>query len=217
MQRMEGPSLEITREVLDLEGLGAQVTEYVDGIVHQVVSLSPFVRRGRTFAPSTGIYTARLANVHTDADTLDTSIDPYNPGQNAENFNGFPGVVPAAFDVWLCGARIVASGGTGTLGDAACGVAVGAQWMGIADNASTGVAALTLITLAVNGETAFLGSRFGTVLNTVPTYPMPMRIRRGDSYLRLSSTNAGAGATTLTVVADLLLGLFPAALGQDAV
>lgn len=172
-------------------------------------------RRGLTIGPAGGWFQGVLENVHGAADAEVVSIDPYNPGDAA--VGAYPRVVEDGFDIWLAGVSGQRSDGAGGLTMAGVFFNPGdaSQGWGIDDSGATIV------------ETPSLWlARFDSLETTMSiiTTP-PMMTEAGDFYvplnLRLPRGGVLGFASESAAAADfqitLVMGLFPAALGQDIV
>lgn len=214
MMRVEGPALELVREVLGAVGVGSQVTELPDGILSQVVDVAPIMRRGRTIGGTEGVWSASIANVHGGAGEIATPIDPYAMATAA---NGYPNPVPKGFDVWILNAYGIASA-AGVIAASPRSVLY-AQLPGTTV-AFGAVASIRLLRVfagqtLMSGLISFLTTFAAASGLDSPDWPsslfQPIRVPRGSTI----GWNSAAGAAG-TLTAMMWLGLFPAALGQDA-
>lgn len=207
---VDSDALAFVTRALGLTGAGAATTELIDGTVDQVLDIVPLVRRGRTFASTQGIFTGILQNVHTDAESLLTSVDPYEFGATGL-VAPWPSPVPPQFDIWLLGAVVRRESGSGTFtGILETHIAV--QGWGIDDSGVAVVSTLGFPIVrwdAVVTETIVFGVTAGGEL---PYAPIGMRLpRSGESTLAFRSTSS----LTSTYSCQVVLGLFPVSLGQD--
>ena len=177
--------------------------------VQQVLEISGIVRSSASIGPVSGWFLGVLENAHAGAGALVTAINPYNPGV-AYSTQMFPSLVPDGWDIWCHGASMRRSAGTGSL--------------------TTGF-------LAVNGDPQGWGkdNSGGAVTSTPesvvchwnsvdPAIPAPGLTDAGDPYVSVRmriprnsdfeyrTTAAGASATFRVAI---VLGLFPAGIGQD--
>ncbi len=196
---------------LGLTGRGSQITELMDGVVDQVVDINPAARRGRTLGPTSGIFTPTMRNVHTDAETLSTTVDPYSVGTTGA-VAPYPPIMPVQFDIWLIGASVRVASGSGTL-LATLSIIQGTtqQGFGLTDSGAQ-VLVSQAIRLAFWNATATVVTSFG-VLNTNngPHWRGPIRLNRNGGTIVFSSVSS----LTATFDCQLILGVFPAGLGQD--
>jgi len=210
MMQFVGPGLEPARTTLGLDGLGAQLTEFPDGVCDQVVDVVPIIRRGRTPANTEGIFTARLVNTHAAADSQAQTVDPYNLVLGTSSFNGYPGPMPQGFDVWLLSVNAVASV-AGLISTTAPSVlfmqylATQTGFGTVAVVARHVVAYASQIAIS-GGPNVLIGFGTGTLQQR-----LGIRIPRG-TVLGWNTTSLIAG----TLTANLTIGVFPAGLGQDS-
>lgn len=209
MMQVDGPALATIREALGLTGAGAQITEYPDGIVEQVLDIAPLIRRGRTTNQSSGLFSAIMANVHAGAGTLDLAIDPYNFVPNARS--GWPQPVPPGFDVWLLRAGAFQLAAAAVV-DAMLYVAYPELQVAYGAYATYGSAqVIQAYNTAALGAVTVYGTSYLRALGTgVIGNRIQTRLPRG-STLGWQSNAGGIG----TAAMFLVLGLFPAGLGQD--
>jgi len=186
-------------------------TAFPDNILHQVWDVAPLIRRGRTQAETQGIYYAVLRNIHAAANTTVTSVEPYN--QTIGNLPPFPLVVSRDFDIWLLGAAVRRESGTGTIA-ATVSVAFPASQQAFGeDSAGAAVAASDEHTLAFWDTIVVVGVAWAQLQEGGTWKRLAMRLPRatGNTIIFRSTSSA-------LVTYDLLLtlGMFPVALGQDA-
>jgi len=206
MMRIEGPALELIRTSLGAVGVGAQITEFPDGIATQVIDVGGIICRGRAPGPSQGLFGARITNSHGAGGALSTSVDPYlvaAPGA------GWPSPMPPGVDVWVLSAWASAAIGVAHATQAsrfviqhpAAAVAFGAA-------GTVGqIVRLFLGETPISGAVAFLreaGSLEG------PYVGPAVRVPRGATLLWASNA-AAAG----DMIIEMELGLFASGLKQD--
>jgi len=210
MMKFDGPALEGIRESCGLTGVGAQITELPDGVADQVLEVGQFIRRGRTVANSEGIFTGQLINTHVAGASEFATVDPYNATSPAGA--GYLNPVPRGYDVWVLGTWAYRLSGA-ALVDAMIGLSYPATRYAFAGNAASMFAPLRSYLTTALGEATVAGTpyfrSFGDGL--IQRY-QAVRVPRGASIF-WSTTNAAAAAV---YHAEMLIGLFPAALGQDA-
>ena len=204
---------ELTR-ALGLTGAGSPVTELADGVVDQTLDVVPIVRRSRTQHGTTGLYTAIMRNVHTDAQQLTTSVNPYLVGATAQ-IEPYPSPMPAQFDVWLLSATARRVSGSGTITAVLhYQYASDSQGWGIDDSGVAIVAsppvALVHWDTVVALNTAFLIQEGG-----FPYKHFGIRIPRGSTANNGQFEFTSSSSLTSTYEALLVLGVFPITLGQD--
>jgi len=216
-KQITSQALELMTKALGLSGTGEQRTELLDGMVEQVIDITPVVRRSRTLAGTEGIMFGVLRNVHTDAESLVTTIDPYRVGATAA-VAPYPPVVPDSLEVWILGATVARASGGGTL-SALLDIQMRPQAFGIDDS---GVAVVT-------GPAQPLAH-----WDTIVTEGFPFGILAGSDQpfakigLRVPRLTTGAGngplltfrttsSLTMTIQCVIAIAFTPIALGQDAV
>jgi len=212
-KRIDSQALEVANKALGLTGAGAAETELTDGIVDQVLSVKDIVRRSRTQSQTTGLYTAVMRTVHTDAETVQVDILPYVvPATNL--IAPYLSPVPRSFDIWLltAGVRLNAGGG-GVTATLSVDYANASQGFGINDGGGAALSTLphrlALWDAVITDVTTF------AVLagSEQPSAQIGLRLQQGVfTQLVFRATS------TLTSQWDcqLLLGVFPVGLGQDA-
>lgn len=210
-KRIDSDALGILNKALGLTGSGVPgPTELMDGTVDQVIAVNDLARRGRTQAATTGIYNPAMVNLSTGAETTTTTVNPYT--NTVGIVAPWPAPVPEQFDVWLLGVAANQSGGT--TWDAALYINPPDAQQGWGVDQS-GAAAVSSIQYAVAyfDATATATHTFGvTAGGELPWQPIGIRLPRGATLIWVVDH-----ADVSTVVAQLTLGLFPIALGQDVV
>ena len=213
MKKIDSDALGILNRSLGLSGIGSPVTELEDGIVDQTLSVNDIARRGRSLAATEGIFVWRLRNAHTDATSTTSTINPFAVGTTLAH-PPYPSPMPAQFDVWLLKATLRRVSGTGTL-SAALHLNMPAHVVGISVQGvgSLGIG-ITSHTIAFWDAVAVENVGFG-ILNQGGTMAnLGYRLPRSATTQVVFATTSSA-----TSVYDLLItaGVFPIALGQDAV
>lgn len=214
MKTINSDALDLIARALGLSGVGAPLTEFLDGQLEQVLDVTTLVRRGRTQAGTGGIYTGVLENNHGAANTQISGIEPYTTAVGA--IAPYPSPMPAGFDVWIIGATVRRVSGTGTVvAIMALDTIAPQQGWGI-DEAGAAVVADDPLPLG----------HWNTIVASTDTYvatpdgelwvPIGLRVPRppqSDTSLNFSTT-----ASAISVYrASVLLGVFPIGLGQDVV
>jgi hypothetical protein len=216
MTLLEGSELSVIQRWFKLGGQAIRGATDLDlGNVSQTLPIVPEVlRRSMTESNLTGWSQGTLQNVHTAADDEVSGIDPYAPGTSA--VAPFPALVPNGWDVWLMGVSAVIASGAATITGARVSVNPGdfQQSWGQDDAGAPFV-----------GDQRWTVAYFNTVQDDVtgpglvpalltpgglPFVALKMRIPRGAN-LAFHTESLG----TSTYQALLLMGLFPAGLGQD--
>ncbi len=209
MKKIDSQALDILNKALGLPGTGGSpITELTDGVVDQVIDVSQIIRRSRTQAATTGIYTALLRNVHTDAQSLSTLLQPYAPVPGT-NRAPYPLIMPPGFEVWVLTAVLTQLSGGGTL-SAALRINCPGTIMGLT---TTGGAEVATMNVALWDAVVAENTTFG-IASAVdqPMQRIGMRLPRAPlTQLIFSSTSS----LTATFDCFVTLGVFPVALGQD--
>jgi len=214
-KRMDSDALGVLNRALGLTGAGSQVTELMDGVVDQVLDIVPVVRRGRTQADVQGLYYPTLRNTHGAANTQSNQIDPYNVG-TVFDVPPYPANMPAQFDIWLIGASLRIVSGTASLFSlATLSLRVGTNSQGFGRTHTGG---LILVSqnqrLAMWDATATDVTAYG-ILNELGTHAkIGLRLPRGGGGSELFFDSVSTGI--VAVDCQMILGVFPASLGQDA-
>lgn len=210
MKRVQSDALEVVNKSLGLTGAGAPVTELLDGVLHQHLEVSPLVRRGRTQAATSGIYDAVMRAIAGSATTIDVTVDPYNVGTGV--ISPYPDPVPPQFDVWLLAATLrIRSGGGSIISELFIDPPATAQGFGI-DNTGTAVVVSDPKPVAAWDAVVGGGSNndFGTFNGDNVWQRIGMRLARNTNLYFIITTGAAA-----TYDCQMLMGIFPIALGQD--
>jgi len=206
-QLVDSQALQRVSKILQLSTAGAEETLFIDERLEQVVDVSPMIRRGLTLAATEGLYSANIRNTHGGSQgNVSTVLDVYNLGGSARP--PFPTSIPLDLDLWLTGfnAEVVSGSGQFASGFLDLNIPTVNQAFGTVT---------TNITLAgYNSEPSLAGTNFLGFGATVPLWTSArVRILRGAT-IRWHTRNTGANSPVFQV--NLLLGLFPASLGQDA-
>lgn len=209
VKRIDSDAMGVITRSLGLSGGGSQVTELLDETVDQTLDITQLVRRGRTLAASEGVFGASILNEHTGAQaTIATTVDPWNLA--GSEVAPFPAAISRAFDLWLLYISAFTSSGPGSFDSADITVLIPAT------NRAFGAAGATgMRVVAYNAEIALVG---GTMLSQ-SSDPIGIPQRAGlriprNATLRWRTRNGGATSPKFQV--DMFLGLYPIALGQDA-
>lgn len=210
MKKIDSDALGVLQKALGLTGTGAPLTELLDADVYQTLDISAIVRRGRTQAGVEGFYYGLIQNVHTDAETITTLVNPYNFGTGVRA--PFPDPIPPQFDLWLisAGVRIVTGGGTFT-GALQYRIPQVHQAFGI-DDSGVAVVNTMFFPLAYWDSLVTQPNTFALMQDGTALVNIGQRIPPGTE-VRFSSTSS----LTSTWDCGLIFGLFPVSLGQDIV
>lgn len=214
MKRVDSDALIEVNRTLDLAGGGVVApTDLNDELLFQILNVNPLVRRARTEAGTNGIYSGLMQNTHVAAGTLTASINPYAPTvTNARTT--WPATVPQHFDVWVLGATVSRVGGAGDIDGAVLSAVLAAeqQGWGVLDTGG-GLSGTATVLLARWVSTLDVSVATGAhaVLGDGSYYArINQRLHRGTTIDFASDAAAAANFRCA-----LLLGLFPASLGQD--
>lgn len=215
MQEVDSQVLQTITKVLQLGGRGSQHTEFDDGILQQSLDVAPLVRRGGTIIPTDGMFTAVMETIHAAANTQTATQTPYDlpvpapVGSFIQSPYPFP--IGPEFDLWLLSADVNVQSGTGTT-DAGLTVIYPAALDGWGNVAAPGARGMfygvwdTEVAVGPGIQLAEVGTdKLSAIWN-------PVRLPRGGT-LRFRTVSTGI----VTFRCTLLLGLFPAGLGQDVV
>jgi len=212
MKQVSSDALGLVQKAVGLAGRGAQITELLDGQLDQVLDVTSLIRRGRTQAATQGLYTPVLRNIHGAADSQASSAAPY--ALAAGEIAPWPVPVPDLFDVWLIGASVHQLSGTGTLSAmltvnwtaAHQGWGVNQAGAAIVANVEKALAVWdALVTISV-GAGILIGSNG-------PFAKIGLRLPRADDTTVIFRSTSSAIAT---FDCQLMMGIFPVGLGQDA-
>lgn len=215
-KRIDSDALHILNRSLGMTGAGSAVTELTDGVVDQMLEIGQIARRGRALGPGGGMFFPTIRNEHTDAEGIRTNIDPYNVGTTGL-VAPYPNPVPPQFDLYLIGASIrTAAGTSGGMSAATLSIEVPtpAEGWGLTDS---GVAVLVAEPIRLANWNA-MASDGATTYGILATNRGPHQ-RIGLRLPRVSGmfiSFASVSTVTVSVDCQMIIGLFPVALGQDA-
>ena len=218
--RIEGPALENMRAAIGLVGVGAQITEFPDGVADQVLAANDFIRRGRTLSTSEGLFTFFLQNTHTGAnETISTELDPYSAGASLVGA-GYPANVPPWFDIWIMSLFAETTSTAGNFDSAFFAVKHPQESRGLFSPAALPLAAMNQIlffseTENVPGGGSLIPGILTEIGSGLASKLLGVRVPRGAHILWRTRTAAVASAPVFTATG--ILGLFPAAMGQDGI
>jgi len=208
MKRVDSAALSEVDRALGITGQSSGITEFADKDLTQVYDVARSVRRGRTIAGGTGIFTAQLTHVHTGAGDLFVSVNPYDVAVGA--IAPYPTPMPRQFDIWLLGASVEQQSGSGTF----VGLLQASQpFQGFGVNDS-GVAVVRnqALSLALWDSVVTVSDEVGLTEAGQPWVPIRMRLARSPVTEIIFRSTASAVAT---FHCQILLGVFPVGLGQD--
>lgn len=226
MKLLDSRALEYVNRVLGISGGSGARVEVDDAVLQQVMDVSALVRRGRSIGASGGIFSTGIENTHNTgaASSRTGTINPYEPATAPAS--PYPFGAGPELDIWLLGFKAGnQSVPTGFEGASLAVQMISARGLNAAIPVTgTGavVAASTNLFFEV-AEWDALGAAFASgfvgqpLIDTNrnrPSMLLPMRIPRGATIAfttRVSTADAGVYRC------NLLLGVFPAGLGQDAI
>jgi len=217
VKRIDSDALGILTKSLGLSGAGSPLTELADGVVDQALSVNEIVRRGRTLAGGSGIFSAILSNINVDAQTLLSSINPYAVGATAQ-IEPYPDPVPEQFDVWLLAAAMRRQSGTGTIA-AALSVQYPGRTQGWGLNTSSNAVVQVDPIVVAFWDAIFATSTNDGIRNGArgPWVQIGLRIPRGTGASTGTIRFSTVSSATSTYNCNMIIGLFPVALGQDGI
>ena len=214
MREFDSPGLRDLHRVIEVSTGPPQIVDLQDEIIQQVIEVSPFIRRRLTPADSVGLFTARVLNSNTGSDTITNDLNPYTTVPASFVGGGYPALVEN-LDVWLLQATMENRSGPTDFGGGFLGIITDATGMGLS-NTGAAIAAINILRyldseVVFGNRTALADSSSG-----LSSWTGAIRIsRRADTRIRFETVKTGVGVATYNL--DLLFGLFPAGLGQDAV
>jgi len=195
---------------IGLTGAGSPQTELRDDVVFQTLDVNPIARRGGTLGGTNGLFTIEIHNVHTDAEDIVGSVNPYESG--VANLPPFPAVVPRGLEIWVLSASVLRASGSGTftglldMGSQASGISINDSGVQVAQVGSSILASWGSIVNRGGGQVIGLADEGGSKLG----YRLSNAGGLGAILVFRSSSSA-----TATFVCTIHCGLFPIALGQD--
>jgi len=213
VKQVDSDALGVVNRALGLSGRGDDKTELTDGILEQAVDVAPMIRRGRTIQPSEGIFYGVLRNIHTATGLLTSNIFPWAVDDQA--VPPYPRRVPVQFDLWLLYATLIRTSGAGTT-SASLSMRVSglSQGWGI-DNLGAKVVTLQPTPLLHWTFNVLLGDLFATLsASTQPLQKIGIRMPRVGSPSLQFKDNSSEAATW---ECQVMMGLFPVSMGQDAI
>lgn len=217
MARIKSGLIKGLQELLGISAGGVAGPVDVDlANVSQTLPIVPELAR-RGLAPGTigGWGFGLLENVHAGADGEASFIDPYRAAGSA--IQGYPRRVQQGFDVWLLGAAAIRSSGGGDITEALLQLnPVASQQMWGKDDAGAAVVGdptMGLIRWDDLSTAISVGTDYLVTEDGQPYVKLGIRIPRSGCTISFR-TEAAAAAEFQCIC---LMGLFPAAMGQDVV
>jgi len=214
LKHLEGDPLSVLYKSLGQGRGGAKITELEDGAVQLVYDILPIVRRSRVQSNKGGMFYGVMRNVHTDAETLQVSVDPFSITTGAiapYPSLGAGGINDSLFDVWLIGATVRQISGSGDM-TAALAVSLPSTMQGWGiDDSGVAVANSLQHGVAFWDNVVSQSAIIGLQGAAFPFAKIGLRIPK-TTTLRFSSTST----LTSTYDCQVVLGIWPIGLGQDA-
>jgi len=199
---------------LGITGAGSQGTEFDDGVLQQNLTVNEMVRRSRTLAGSSGLFTLKLINEHAAAGDLTVDIDPYEPGEAFVN-GVYPPSVPQGFDIWILDAVVTSS--RVVAGDSFV-ITLGSSSSGIGKNDDGTTPSVGIDQIVYVAEGTVLRSTWNVATDILQhgNRHINRRIARHGlltNAITFWSTATFVGATDHFCA--IILGMFPVGMGQD--
>lgn len=209
-KRIDSDVLALTNRMLRLAGTDHGETELDTDQVIQVLDVAPVIRRSLALPGWDGVIWCYLMNQHTDVETLDTSIDPYNVTTGA--IAPYPVPVPPDLEFYILTAAVRRSAGAGVLtsGGLFLGPAATQQAWGLRDDGSALVSNNVACVARFTSIVDVGGRGCGATTDGDTEVAIGRRIPRG-SDVRFTSTSASTADFQLIMMCALL----PLGFGQD--
>lgn len=207
-QLVDSQALQAVSRTLQLSTPGAQETLFVDERLEQTIDVTPMVRRGLTLAGSEGVYSANIRNTHLGSEgNIVTVVNPWALGLTANP--PFPGTIPLNQDLWIIGFDGITVSGDGAFDSAFFDIFV----PGVSQ--AFGTATSNIVLAGFGNELELAGEFFLGVHSNSAQHMFSQRGIRvpRNSTFRWHTRNVGSTSPVYQI--NLLLGLFPAGLGQD--
>jgi len=211
-KKITSDALESLNKSLGLTGSSAVAgTELMDSRVFQTVDILPVVRRSRTLSGSQGIFSGAFRNEHTDAQSLVTSVNPYDIA-SSNTIAPYPTLIKPQFDLWLLAASVVRNTGGGTF-TGTLEIAPNSAGWGESDDGSPAAFASLIVAswkevVTRGGTTVCLIDGGNTLARIGLRLP---RIGGVGQLVKFRSTSS----LTSTYTCILQIGMFPVGFGQD--
>jgi len=219
-KQIDSGALDVVDSALGIGGAGsAAITELDDGVVDQVLSVNELIRRGLAPPATQGIFRGVMRNTHSGAGGEFSTWTPYNPVL-ATILAPYPRPVPPGFDIWLLRACVVVTTVLGTV-DAVLLIQNVRQGFGITQ---TGAFQLsnqrlplaywdTIVDQDVTAKFLVTGTE-----NSDPWKQINQRLPRlGETGSVVQILFATESTATSAYECNLIFGMFPVGMGQDAV
>jgi len=219
MREFDSAGLRTLRHILQTSSGPPQNVDLQDELIQQSLNVVAPIRRDLSPGGLGGLFTAKMFNGHGGSDTVTVDVNPYTLAEvTGVGFigNGYPlPVEQLTFDVWLLAASAQTITGSGDFGGGFAGLISGSAAMGWRRGSASSVAIIN--PFALYDQEVTYGNRVQLSDGAAGGHtllPRPFRIGgSADVRIRFETVKAGAGAASYEL--DLLLGVWPASLGQD--
>lgn len=218
-REVDSGALEGLKRSFGIAGPGAGQTQLEDGELIQTVDTARFARRGSKVLLD-GLFWGVMTITHALEVGVELRIDPYRPIVGAgldANRPGYPNELPPGWDIYVLGVSLTVFGSV--FQDVAFGLFVPDNNMAFNvlstdDVVTAGTSGPVDVPLVIWDAvaTAIDGNVFGTTGDGSIWVPLNQRVRRGTLFQMWSEIT---GAAAHSNVALILMGAFPAQLGQD--
>lgn len=216
---IDSQALGLVDKALGVAGRGAQITEFEDGQLDQVLDVGPLVRRGRTPANTGGIFRMVMENVHAAGGDLTSIFVPYSLGAIGA-IAPYPNPVPDDLEVWVLYCFAMRTAGAGTPDPVGMTIDGIQQGYGRDDSAVAVVSNEELCLVRMGTPQTLNGVLYQTNAG-FPLQQINLRIPRfgtlGGPGSRCNMRFHSTASAACTVQMHVIIGLFPLALGQDVV
>jgi len=214
-KRIESGALDTVDKALGLAGAGgAPLTELDDGLVQQVLVVNELTRRSLAPGDTGGIYRAVMRNVSSGADGIISTWTPYAATAGLI-VSPYTNPVPDTLDVWLLSASVNRISGSGS---SVSGLLIQniRQAFGV-NQAGSSTVSNPRIPLALWDDAFNADVIFQATSGQVPWKRLIFRVPRlGEASGPVQLIFATESSATSEWECNILFGLFPVALGQDA-
>jgi len=212
-RNIDSDALTLVQRQLGLSGIGESKTELLSDDLLQTFEVSGAIRRSRADIATGGWWFGLLSNEHSGADAEVSNINPYS-GLVGFNTSTFPDAIdPQKFDVWVHGAMIRRTAGTGTV-DATLTFLTQARFMAFGKDDTGTAVPQTVAALPI-------AHWDGVVDTTNAVYGL--NVASGQTYTRINLRMPAQGLLQFESLSTalsnwemyIILGLFPIGLGSD--
>lgn len=207
---LDSGALQGLNRLLGLTG-GPEKTAVDVANLQTVLDVADVVRRGQCLIPSDGVFTARFYNNFAAAGQVTGTIKPYGGTIGFDRFSPWPLEVPERLDVWILGA-VAESSVAAAVDSMTLSVVLRAVQMAFSTTGQGAVATRFPLAFWDTFVTQQASAIYGVNENGRVWTPIGLRLPRGTHDLDFHADANAACEVQIRV----LLGLFPAGLGQDA-